>query len=152
MNFSTQILNESFNKILNTSIEEDLETTEDSLRHALEDARDVVARKNLHGFPEMKAYESAFQDVLESFYPDRSWWMVTDCQIFNDLMNTGCDADTVINCIMDNLNIEPEEAPIDNEPTDDVPMEDASPIDESLTESVWDMIVRKFPEIETDEA
>lgn len=139
MNFSTQLLNESFNKILNTSIEEDIETTEDSLRHALEDARDTVARKNLHGFPEMKAYEVAFQNVIESFYPDLPWWDVTTCQIFDELLNSGCDANAVINCIMDNLTID--------DANESMPA-DESPMDESLTESVWDMIVRKFPELE----
>ena len=108
MNFSTQLLNESFNKILNKPLKEDMEFTEDSLRHALEDARDNVARKNLHGFPEIKAYEIAFQDVIESYYPDMCWWDVTDCQIFMELMNSGCDANAVINCIMDNLKVNDE--------------------------------------------
>ena len=151
MNFSTQFLNESFNKIFNTSIEEDIETTEDSLRHALEDARDAVARKNLHGSPEMRAYATAFQDVLESFYPDTPWWHITDCMIFDELLNSGCDANAVINCIMDNLNIDDaEEEPI-AEPTPDELPSDEAPMDESLTESVWDMVVKKFPEIEDAE-
>ena len=34
----------------------------------------------------IKAYEIAFQDVIEEVFPDECWWNVTGCQIFWHLM------------------------------------------------------------------
>ena len=38
------------------------------------------------GEKNIKAYEIAFQDVIEEVFPDECWWEVTDCEIFQHLM------------------------------------------------------------------
>ena len=38
------------------------------------------------GETNIKAYEIAFQDVIEEVFPDECWWEVTDCEIFQHLM------------------------------------------------------------------
>ena len=35
----------------------------------------------------IKTFEIAFQDVIEKQFPGKSWWEVTDCNIFNSLFN-----------------------------------------------------------------
>lgn len=44
----------------------------------------------------LKAYEVAFQEVIEEFYPDESWWNVTECNIFMHLMEHRDPIKTVI--------------------------------------------------------
>ena len=34
----------------------------------------------------IKIYEIAFQDVIEKVFSDECWWNVTDCEIFQHLM------------------------------------------------------------------
>ena len=34
----------------------------------------------------LKAYEIAFQEVIEKIYPGRCWWQITDCKIFDHLL------------------------------------------------------------------
>lgn len=34
----------------------------------------------------IKAYEIAFQDVIEKVFPEESWWDITGCEIFMHLM------------------------------------------------------------------
>ena len=43
-----------------------------------------------------KAYEIAFQDVIEEVFPDECWWEVTDCEIFQHLMEFKNPEATVI--------------------------------------------------------
>lgn len=38
------------------------------------------------GEKNIKAYEIAFQDVIEEVFPDECWWNVTSCEIFMHLM------------------------------------------------------------------
>ena len=38
------------------------------------------------GEKHIKAYEIAFQTVIEEVFPKESWWNVTECQIFTHLM------------------------------------------------------------------
>ena len=38
------------------------------------------------GEKNIKAYEIAFQDIIERVFPGESWWNVTECQIFMHLM------------------------------------------------------------------
>ena len=44
----------------------------------------------------IKAYEIAFQDVIEEVFPDECWWEVTDCEIFQHLMKHKDPEATVI--------------------------------------------------------
>ena len=37
------------------------------------------------GETNIKAYEVAFQDVIEEVFPNECWWHVTDCEIFMHL-------------------------------------------------------------------
>ena len=38
------------------------------------------------GEKRIKAYEVAFQDVIEEVFPGECWWEVTGCQIFMHLL------------------------------------------------------------------
>lgn len=44
----------------------------------------------------IKAYEIAFQDVIEEVFPDECWWNVTSCEIFMHLMEHKDPTATVI--------------------------------------------------------
>ena len=44
----------------------------------------------------IKAYEIAFQGVIEEVFPDKSWWDVTECEIFMHLMEHKDPQATVI--------------------------------------------------------
>ena len=48
------------------------------------------------GEKHIKAYEIAFQDVIEEVFPGRSWWDVTECQIFMHLMEHKDPEKTII--------------------------------------------------------
>ena len=44
----------------------------------------------------IKVYEIAFQDVINEVFPNECWWDVTECQIFNHLMEYKDPEKTVI--------------------------------------------------------
>lgn len=44
----------------------------------------------------IKSYEIAFQDVIEEVFPDECWWNVTNCEIFQHLMEHKDPEATVI--------------------------------------------------------
>ena len=44
----------------------------------------------------IKAYEAAFQDVIEGVFPDKCWWEITECDIFTHLMEHKDPEATVI--------------------------------------------------------
>lgn len=48
------------------------------------------------GKTNIKAYEVAFQDVINEVFPDECWWEVTECQIFMHLMEHKNPRKTVI--------------------------------------------------------
>ena len=48
------------------------------------------------GEKNIKSYEIAFQDVIEEVFPDECWWEVTDCEIFQHLMEHKDPEATVI--------------------------------------------------------
>lgn len=48
------------------------------------------------GEKSIKKYEIEFQGVIESIFPDECWWDVTECQIFNHLMEHRDPEATVI--------------------------------------------------------
>ena len=47
---------------------------------------DKMIKMRKDGEKSIKAYEIAFQDVIEEVFPDECWWEVTDCEIFQHLM------------------------------------------------------------------
>ena len=48
------------------------------------------------GEKNIKSYEIAFQDIIEEVFPDECWWEVTDCEIFQHLMEHKDPEATVI--------------------------------------------------------
>ena len=48
------------------------------------------------GEKNIKAYEIVFQDVIEEVFPGECWWEVTDCEIFEHLMEFKNPESTVI--------------------------------------------------------
>ena len=48
------------------------------------------------GEKNIKSYEIAFQDVIEEVFLDECWWEVTDCEIFQHLMEHKDPEATVI--------------------------------------------------------
>ena len=48
------------------------------------------------GEKNIKAYEIAFQDIIEEVFPDECWWEVTDCEIFQHLMEFKNPEETII--------------------------------------------------------
>ena len=47
---------------------------------------DKMIELKKEGEKNIKAYEIAFQDVIEEVFPGESWWNVTSCEIFMHLM------------------------------------------------------------------
>lgn len=57
----------------------------------------IELRQN--GERNIKTYEVAFQEVIESVCRGKLWWEVTDCQIFNHLLEHKKPTETVIEII-----------------------------------------------------
>ena len=57
---------------------------------------DKMIEMRKDGEKSIKAYEIAFQDVIEEVFPDECWWNVTNCQIFQHLMEYRDPEATVI--------------------------------------------------------
>lgn len=55
----------------------------------------MIAMKKA-GEKNIKAYEVAFQDIIERVFPEECWWNITDCQIFMHLMEHKDPEATVI--------------------------------------------------------
>ena len=77
-------LNESFKKILNEEKLPEAKSNKENLKTALELRATNMMDKRIAN---LKQYEIAFQEVIESMFPDYSWWEVTDCNIFMSLFN-----------------------------------------------------------------
>lgn len=48
------------------------------------------------GETNIKMYEITFQEVIEKVFPNKPWWEVTDCQIFQHLLEYRNPQATVI--------------------------------------------------------
>jgi hypothetical protein len=96
-------INEAFerhaNECQDQSLKESSENIIDELRRALYNKCSDLQRANNYN---LKAYEIAFQDIIEEFFPDYSWWEVCDLDIFTDLFANRNPFDTVEN-ICDNI-------------------------------------------------
>ena len=57
---------------------------------------DKMIKMRKGGEKNIKAYEIALQDVIEEVLPDECWWEVTDCEIFQHLMEHKDPEATVI--------------------------------------------------------
>lgn len=89
-------LNESFHRMFLREAASDENTVENDVIKSLErNLREVALIKLSHGITNIKDYEYAFQDTIESFFPARAWWEVTDCNIFWTLFETKNTDDTI---------------------------------------------------------
>ena len=57
---------------------------------------DKMIKMRKGGEKNIKSYEIAFQDVIEEVFPDKCWWDVTGCEIFQHLMEHKDPEATVI--------------------------------------------------------
>ena len=57
---------------------------------------DKMIKMRKDGEKNIKAYEIAFQNVIEEVFPDECWWDVTGCEIFQHLMEHKDPEATVI--------------------------------------------------------
>ena len=57
---------------------------------------DKMIKMRNGGEKNIKSYEIAFQDVIEEVFPDECWWEVTDCEIFQHLMEFKNPEETII--------------------------------------------------------
>lgn len=57
---------------------------------------DKMIEMRKDGEKNIKAYEIAFQNVIEEVFPDECWWDVTGCEIFQHLMKHKDPEATVI--------------------------------------------------------
>lgn len=95
----------TFNESFANSYKDDMnvrpmkESFEGDLRRRLTDA---AQQQMANHVVNMKVYENVLQAAIEEMVPDKSWWEVTDCDIFQDLFNTQ-DVYGTIDCIIDNL-------------------------------------------------
>lgn len=80
-------LNESFKKLYEAAIDEEPQVNSNlnEIRTQLEDA---TMRLQYRGATNIKEYEIAFQEAIENVFPDKSWWEITDCNIFFTLFET----------------------------------------------------------------
>lgn len=61
-----------------------------------QDLFDKMMAMRKAGERSIKAYEVAFQDIIERVFPGELWWEVTKCQIFMHLMEYRDPEKTVI--------------------------------------------------------
>lgn len=57
---------------------------------------DKMIKMRKDGEKSIKAYEVAFQDVIEKVFSDECWWNVTNCEIFQHLMEHKDPSATII--------------------------------------------------------
>ena len=94
-------INESFKKLYEDS-KPFAAIYDGDLKTALMDAMYGLQMK---GNNNIKSYEVAFQDVIEKFYPEKSWWDVTDVNIFWSLFE-GRNPEATINEIVNSIKVE----------------------------------------------
>ena len=51
------------------------------------------------GVANVKSYEYAFQDIIERVYPNKSWWDITNCDIFMHLFEYKDPQKTIVEII-----------------------------------------------------
>ena len=95
-----KMMNESFKRKYSNTLTESIdESDKEQLRKALVlRSMNVVANGG-----NIKQLEIALQEVIENFFPDKCWWEVTDCQIFNELFMNGVNPREICDMIVDQL-------------------------------------------------
>lgn len=61
-----------------------------------QDLFDKMIAMRKAGEKNIKAYEVAFQDIIERVFPDECWYDVTECEIFYHLMEHKDPEKTII--------------------------------------------------------
>lgn len=92
-------INESFKRLYESPEDYAVADPHTDIKAALQQAADDL---NARGEYNIKAYEVAFQDVIENFYPDTPWYEVTDVNIFNHLF-TERDPQATIDAIASSI-------------------------------------------------
>ena len=82
---SLKSINESFKRLYESEIDEaPIEDEFTDLEISLKNTVDILINNDeLH----IKKFETAIQDTIENYFPEQSWWEVTDINIFMDLFN-----------------------------------------------------------------
>ena len=70
--------------------------TGDKRSKLAQDLFDKMIAMRKAGEKNIKAYEIAFQDIIERIFPDECWWEVTECEIFYHLMEHKDPEKTII--------------------------------------------------------
>lgn len=78
-------INEAFERDFATKkcIKEDVDKHQDLLDALRRETDSLMASQ----VSNLKQYEIAYQNVIEDYFPDKSWWEVCDFNIFMDLFN-----------------------------------------------------------------
>ena len=94
-----KMMNEGFDRHYNNPNLNESKSTAAEVKRALELTRDRLFNQHVAN---IKAYEVAYQDIIEKLFPEKSWWEVTDCDIFQSLFNDR-DPSKTIDCIVAKL-------------------------------------------------
>lgn len=97
-------LNESFDKkyFIEADITSDVGGKPQYIRDMEKQLHELAVSKMSQGITNIKDYEYGFQSVIESFFPDYSWWEITDCNIFWTLFETK-DVDETVDRIIEGI-------------------------------------------------
>ena len=104
---SLKSINESFKRMYESTLlplNEADEPISVKLKSKLTESVDYLQRK---GNKNIQSYETAFETILEEFFPGKSWYEVTNVDIFNDLF-TGRDPYKTIRSICESIKPENE--------------------------------------------
>ena len=123
------MINEGFDRKYQPLQESEV-TPKEELRTALYNKCSDLMSKNEYN---IKAYEIAFQEVIEGLYPERPWWEVTSCNIFMDLFN-GRDPMATVENIVSQMN--------ESESGEDTGTISGEVPDESLIEALKEVLNR----------
>ena len=143
-------LNEAFTNMYK---EETKKPLKESFETELKDRLETKCQNMLmSGVSNIKEYEIAFQDEIEKMFPDKSWWEVTDCDIFIDLFNNRDPEETVDN-IIDQLKPEykevEEEEIVEEGCHKESVNEEINPEEEGITPNT--IVTYEFPELTEDD-
>lgn len=108
------------------------------LKAALQHAANNLRQQGNHN---LKAFEVVFQDVIEDFFPEHSWWEVVDFDIFSDLFANRTPRATIEGIIS---HVKPEflaEAPVE-ECVDTLEESNMSPEDEKDSRVLRDIYLK----------
>lgn len=75
----------------------------EEIRKGLRDAYLTLRRE--HDAVNIKQFEIAYQNVIESVVPDACWWEITDVEIFSDLFFNKLPGHTILK-IVNSLEVE----------------------------------------------